>query len=126
MEGFRMANTAAQAYYATSYAFNNSTTSTITLIVWQQLSLHLENFQLPMSAEELGKATGLTQEQLDRMFGQEYYQKYYGFRRFNSLEAWREWAESTGVLYVPALHDPQPAEHAAAEPEDDEAEGAEA
>lgn len=119
-----MADAAAKAYYTTSYSFNNSTTSTITLMVWQQLSLHMEKYQLPMTAEELGKATGLTQEQLDRMFGQEYYQKYYGFRRFDSLETWREWAESTGVLYVPALHDPKPEEAPAFDEADDEAEEA--
>jgi hypothetical protein len=99
---------AAQAYFTTSYAFNNSTTSTAALMVWRALSLHLEHKFLPMTGDELAADTGLTLDQIENYFGQSYYQKHYGFRRFNTLEEWRTWAENEGIVYVPAKHDPKP------------------
>lgn len=98
----------AQAYYTTSYIFNSSTTSTATLLVWQALSHKLEHHQLPMTGTELMADTGVTEAQLDSMFTQEYYKRHYGFRRFDTVELWRAWAEDTGALYVPAKHDPKP------------------
>jgi hypothetical protein len=126
MEGFRMAEAgkgkkvpAAQAYFTTSYAFNTSTTSTAYLMIWRALSERLEQHQLPMTGAELSKATGLTLEQIESPFSQVYYRRYYGFRRFDTLEDWRAWAEGEGVLYVPALHDPKPV----ADDEDDDLDG---
>lgn len=97
-------------YYTTSYIFNTSTTSTAALMVWQALSNQLEHKHLPMSAEEIMEASGLTLEYIDNLFDQSYYQKHYGFRRFDTLEQFHEWAMAEGVLYNPELHDPKPAE----------------
>ncbi|HLN61130.1 MAG TPA: hypothetical protein VK464_06205 [Symbiobacteriaceae bacterium] len=99
---------AAQAYFTTSYSFNNSTTSTAALMVWRALSHHLETQLLPMTGAELSAASGMSLEQLENVFGQSYYQRFYGFRRFDTLEEWRAWAEETGVVYVPSKHDPKP------------------
>lgn len=104
------------AYYTTSYIFNTSTTSTAALMVWQALSHSLEFKHLPMTGEELAAVSGITEEAVDRLFQQNYYQKYYGFRRFETLEEFQAWAMETGVFYNPALHDAKPEE----EPEDEE------
>ena len=112
----------AQAYFTTSYSFNNSTTSTAALMVWRALSHHLETKLLPMTGEELSAASGMSLEQLENVFGQSYYQRFYGFRRFDTLEEWRSWAEETGVVYVPSKHDPKPEAAADAFDEDEPAE----
>lgn len=112
----------AQAYFATSYAFNNGTTSTANLLIWRALSQHLEERLLPMTGAELMAATALNETQIESAFRQSYYLKYYGFRRFNTLEEWRDWVETEGVIYVPALHDPKPAPEAGDDEVDDEAE----
>lgn len=96
---------AAQAYYSTSYSFGNGTTSTVGLVIWRALSEHLEQHGLPLTGEELAGIAGITPDEIDQIFGQQYYQKFYGFRRFDTLEAWRAWATEVGVLYNPALHD---------------------
>lgn len=101
-------NGGAEAYYSTARTLGTGTTSTITLKIWKLLDDYLVKYGRAMSASELSAATGLTVEQIDQIFAQEYYQKYYGFRRFNSLEEWRQWALETGVLYNPELHKPDP------------------
>lgn len=121
-----MADTAAAtqfagAVYTTARALGTGTTSTVTMHLWRLLSDHLQETQAPMSAEELSEATGLTVEQIEHIFAQVYYQKHYGFRRFDSYEAWKEWAMSSGVLYNPELHDPKPEEEEEL-PEHDEVE----
>ncbi|MBP2018581.1 hypothetical protein J2Z79_001996 [Symbiobacterium terraclitae] len=118
-----MAETAAagrgEAYYSTARTLGTGTTSTVTLQIWRLLDDFLVQHGRAMSATELSEATGLTVEQIDQIFAQEYYQKHYGFRRFNSLEEWRAWALETGVLYNPELHkpDPVPEEEAPAQEE---------
>lgn len=97
-----------QAYYTTSYTLGTGTTNTLTLHIWRGLSSHLSNHHLPMTAEQIMALSGLSQEQIDHIFGQTYYQKHYGFRRFDTLEEWRAWAEDQGVVYVPSKHDPKP------------------
>lgn len=104
-----------QAYYTTSYTLGTGTTNTLTLHIWRGLSTHLANHHLPMTTEEIMALSGLTQEQVDHLFTQTYYQKHYGFRRFDTLEEWRAWAEEEGVLYVPAKHDPKPEPEAPAD-----------
>lgn len=97
--------TGAQVYYTTSYALGTGTTSTMALQIWRALSDTLTRFGRPMSQAELIAATGVEAERLDVIFSQDYYQKHYGFRRFESLEAWTAWAQESGVLYVPGKHD---------------------
>jgi len=99
----------AEAYYSTARTLGTGTTSTVTMQIWRLLDDFLVRHGRAMSATELSEATGLTVEQIDQIFAQEYYQKYYGFRRFNSLEEWRTWALETGVLYNPELHHADPA-----------------
>lgn len=113
----------ANAYYATSHTFGIGTTSTLGLMIWRALSHHLAEHQRPMSGEELVSVTGAEIAAIDRYFEQNYYQRHYGFRRFDSLEAWQEWALENGVLYNPALHD-LPGEPEADEDEADEDEAA--
>jgi len=116
---------AGEAVYTTSRSLGTGTTSTISMQIWRMLNDHLLEYQKPMGASALSEASGLTIEQLEHIFAQSYYQKHYGFRRFDSLEAWQEWAMSTGVLYNPALHDVQPAAEESAgdeAPEEDDAE----
>lgn len=108
------------AYYTTSYIFNTSTTSTAALEIWRAISQTLEHKQAPMSGEELVAATGLSIEYIDNLFIQSYYQRYYGFRRFDSLEEFQSWAMSSGVLYNPELHDRKPEEVAEDEEDDEE------
>lgn len=108
------------AYYTSSYIFNNSTTSTAALMVWRAVSLELEHKQLPMSLEDLMAASDLSEDYINSLFRQSYYQRYYGFRRFDTIEEFREWATSTGVLYNPELHDPKPGEIEEDLPEADE------
>lgn len=95
---------AAEAVYTTSRALGTGTTSTVTMEIWRMLSEHLLASSEPMNGSELSKVTGLSVEQIDTMFSQDYYQKYYGFRRFNSYAAWKEWAMAEGVLFNPDLH----------------------
>ncbi len=113
------AQAGAQAYFTTSYAPGGGTTSTAALSIWRALSRHLIDHSLPLTGAELSEATGLSVEELERIFSQTYYKRWYGFRRFDTLEEWRSWAMSTGVLYNPELHDRQPEEEPA-EDEDDE------
>lgn len=110
-------NRAAAAVYTTARSLGTGTTSTVTLEIWRMLSDHLQTHEVPLSGAEISGATGLSIDQIDHIFSQTYYQKYYGFRRFNSLAAWKEWAMSSGVLYNPELHDVQPE---AELPEEDE------
>lgn len=121
-----MADTAAETQltgpvYTTARALGTGTTSTVTMHLWRLLSDHLQHNQAPMSADALSAGTGLTVEQIEHIFAQVYYQKHYGFRRFDSYEAWKDWAMSSGVLYNPELHDPKPEEEEELF-EDDEAE----
>lgn len=95
----------ANAYYATSHTFGIGTTSTLGLMIWRALSHHLSEHQQPMTGEKLAEATGAPIENIDNYFRQSYYQRHYGFRRFDSLEEWRTWAMENGVLYNPVLHD---------------------
>lgn len=110
-----MADTAAEArvaeaYYSTSRALGTGTTSTVTMQIWRLLSETLEEHRRPMRASEVAEASGLSLEQIDDIFSQAYYQKHYGFRRFDSYEAWETWAMAEGVLYNPELHDVVPEE----------------
>lgn len=100
----------AEAFYSTSRALGTGTTSTVTMQIWRLLSVTLEEQKKPMSASELAEATGLELAQIDDIFSQAYYQKHYGFRRFDSYAAWESWAMAEGVLYNPELHDVQPEE----------------
>lgn len=108
-----------QAYFTSSYVFGNGTTSTIALLVWKAVSEHLTDTHMPMTGEELSKSSGLTVEQLENMFGQAYYKKYYGFRRFETLPEWNTWAKEHELFFVPGVHDVPQVESA---PEPDEAE----
>ncbi|MFZ5818179.1 MAG: hypothetical protein ACOY93_23245 [Bacillota bacterium] len=119
------ANRAAEAYYTTARALGTGTTSTATMEIWQLLSEHLVQYGKPMSGSELSQATGLSIEQIEHIFSQTYYQKHYGFRRFDTYEAWEQWALSEGVLYNPELHDPKPVAEPAGEAEAEEPEDAE-
>ncbi len=108
-----MAETAAEirageAVYTTSRALGTGTTSTMTMQIWRLLTDHLLEYQKPVGATALGEATGLSLEEIEHIFAQAYYQKYYGFRRFDSYQAWEEWAMTSGALYNPELHDVQP------------------
>ena len=96
-----------EAYYATARTLGTGTTSSPTMKIWRVMDDYLVKYGRAVSASELARETGLTVEQIDDIFNQEYYQKYYGFRRFNSLEEWRAWAMETGVLYNPELHRPE-------------------
>lgn len=98
------------AYYTSSYIFNNSTTSTAALMIWRAISSTMEHKQAPMTGDEVVEATGLSIEYIDSLFIQSYYQRFYGFRRFETLEEFQTWAMSTGVLYNPELHDRKPEE----------------
>jgi hypothetical protein len=113
-----------QVYYSTSYAIGSGTTSTLALVIWRALSHHLQEYQKPMTAEQLAVETGLSSEQIDALFGQTYYQRHYGYRRFNSLEEWQTWAMETGVLYNPAIHDLPEEEPIEAEDDEEEEEAA--
>jgi hypothetical protein len=97
-----------KAYYTTSYRFGTSTTSTAALMVWKTLTTHLAERILPMTGKDLAEQTGVPIEQIASVFSQAYYQRHYGFRRFETLKAWESWAKQSGVLYVPELHDPKP------------------
>lgn len=110
-----------EAYYSTSRTLGTGTTSTITLQLWQLLNEHLLNHQSAMSGSALAEATGLTLQEIDGMFAQEYYQKHYGLRRFDSFQAWQDWALENGILYNPEIHDlPAEDETTEAEVEEDE------
>lgn len=99
-----MARPTEEAYFTTSYVFNNGTTSTLTLMVWKTMSEYLETHHLPMSGADLMKATGASAEQLEDMFRQPYYRRYYGFRRFDTLDEWTAWAEQEDLLFDPERH----------------------
>lgn len=99
-----------EAYYATARTLGTGTTSSAVMMIWRVMDDYLVKHGRAVSASELSQETGLTVEQIDEIFAQEYYQKHYGFRRFDSLEAWRAWALETGVLYNPELHRPDPEE----------------
>jgi hypothetical protein len=88
-------------------------------MIWREISNSLEFKQAPVSLEALMAATNLSEDYINNLFGQSYYQRYYGFRRFDTLEAFKEWATSTGVLYNPALHD-RKVEQPAANDDDEE------
>lgn len=109
-----------QAFFTSSYVFGNGTTSTIALLVWKAVSDHVTDKHLPMTGEQLAKSSGLTVEQLENMFGQAYYKKYYGFRRFESLAKWQTWAKEHDVFFVPGVHDVPQTD---AEPAPDDAAG---
>lgn len=104
----------AEKYYSTSRVLRTGTTSTLALMIWKVLSDSLELRNLPVTGTELAAKVGQTQEQLDVLFDSAYYQKHYGFARFNSIPEWEAWAKSTGVLYNPELHDPKVEEPAEA------------
>jgi hypothetical protein len=110
-----------QAFFTSSYVFGNGTTSTIALLVWKAVSDCVNDKNMPMTGEELSKSSGLTVEQLENMFSQAYYKKYYGFRRFETLAQWESWAKEHEVFFVPGVHDVPEAD---AEPDlnDEEAE----
>lgn len=99
-----MARPTEEAYFTTSYVFNNGTTSTITLMVWKAMSEYLETKHLPMTGAQLMEATGISPEQLEEMFRQPYYHRYYGFRRFDTMDEWEAWAREVGLLYDPEQH----------------------
>jgi len=114
---------AAQAYYTTSYTFGTGTTSTAALMMWRALSHELETKGLPMTGVDLAVVSGLTPDQIARYFVQTYYQRYYGFRRFDTLEEFDAWAKESGVLYVPgAVPEVDEDEEEYEEDDDDEAE----
>ncbi|MGE5672437.1 MAG: hypothetical protein ACM3XM_00925 [Mycobacterium leprae] len=100
-----------QVCYSTSHAFYSGTTSTIALRVWKSVTDHLLNNQEPVTAAQLGEELGLTPEQVENMFGQAYYQKFYGFKRFNNRAEWEAWALEAGVL----ASEEEPVEEAPAE-----------
>lgn len=95
---------AAEAYFSTSRSLGTGTTSTITMQIWRLVTETLIESGRPMTGAEIAQATGITPEQVGDIFAQDYYQKYYGFRRFESLEEWRTWALAEGVLFNPELH----------------------
>jgi hypothetical protein len=111
----------AEKYYSTSRVLRTGTTSTLALQVWKALSDALVLRESPMTGTELAAAVGQTPEAIDALFDSVYYQKHYGFARFDSYEAWRSHFMETGVLYNPALHDPKPAQEAAAAPAESQA-----
>lgn len=94
-----------QAYFTSSYVFGNGTTSTVALKVWQALSEQLAMHQRPATGEGLCQQTGLTPEQIEDLFSHQYYQKHYGFRRFDTLAHWEAWAKEQGILFIPGVHD---------------------
>lgn len=94
-----------QAYYTTANALGTGTTSTQAMMVWRALNDHLLHNLAPMTGAELAAVTVLPMEMIAGMFNQEYYLRAYGFRRFETLDAWRAWAEDYGLLYVPGKHD---------------------
>jgi hypothetical protein len=105
----------AENYYSTSRVLRTGTTSTLALLIWKLLSDKLELQNEPVSGAEMATKIGHPIEQLDLLFDSTYYQKHYGFVRFNSPAEWQVWAKGTGVLYNPELHDPkveEPAETA--------------
>lgn len=113
------------AYYTTSYALGTGTTNTIALELWRALNEHLLAHQLPMSGEDLSQATGLSLQKIEGMFKQKYYERSYGFRRFETIDEWRAWAEETDLLFIPGVHDVQTFDEepdAAAEDEDGDTE----
>ncbi len=103
-------NLGSEPYYATARVLGTGTTSSPTMKIWRVMDEYLTKYGRAVSASELSRETGLSIEEIDEIFAQEYYQKHYGFRRFNSLEEWRAWALETGVLYNPELHRPDPGE----------------
>lgn len=110
------------AYYTSSYIFNNSTTSTAALMIWRAVSTAFEVKQEPVAGEELAAVAGMRVEELDAIFRQSYYQKYYGFKRFETIEEFRQWALSTGAFYNPDLHAPRYEEPADEEFDDEDEE----
>jgi hypothetical protein len=93
--------------------------------VWRLVTEALTESGRPLTGAEIAQATGITPEQVDDMFAQDYYQKFYGFRRFDSLQEWREWALAEGILFNPELHSTVDEEEDA-EPEDGDETGEEA
>lgn len=114
------------AYYTTSYTFASATTSTAALQVWRSLSNHLARYHQPMSGEQLTRETGVPMAQISSIFSQAYYQRHYGFRRFDSVAQWERWAREHGLVYIPELHDPRGDDDAVEDDMPDEAEDAEA
>jgi len=80
------------------------------MIIWKLLTEHLIQTGQPMSQAELVEKTHLSPEEIEVIFGQEYYQKHYGFRRFETLEEFERWAKEEGVLFDPERHAPAPEE----------------
>ncbi|HLO04775.1 MAG TPA: hypothetical protein VK191_16840 [Symbiobacteriaceae bacterium] len=106
----------AEKYYSTSRVLRTGTTSTLALMIWKVLSDALELQNEPVTGTEMAAKIGLPLEQLDVLFSSTYYQKHYGFARFDSRADWESWAKGTGVLFNPELHTPkaeEPAEAAA-------------
>jgi len=98
----------AEAYFSTTYVLGTGSTSTPVLRVWRTLNRFLVDHRLPMTGQQLADATGLSLEEIEQMFNQVYYQRSYGFRRYDSLAEWEQFAAETGLLYIPELHDPKP------------------
>lgn len=110
-----MATTSANAgaagpFYVTTRVLSTGTTSTPTMLIWKLLTEHLTQTGKAMSQAELAEKTHLTPEEIESIFRQEYYQKHYGFRRFESEEEFERWAKEEGVLYDPERHAPAPEE----------------
>lgn len=111
-------NRTGERYYTTVRSLGTGTTSTAALMVWRLVTEYMLEHRQPMSGAQVAEATGMTLAEVDELFTGEYYQKYYGFRRFESLKEWRAWAEEHDVLYVPGKHD-APVEEEQAETEGD-------
>lgn len=97
-------------FYVTRRVLSTGTTTTPTMHVWKLLTDHLLNTGKPMSQAELVAKTHLSPEEIETIFRQEYYQKYYGFRRFETMEEYEQWVREEGVLYDPEKHAPAPEE----------------
>ncbi len=92
------------AYFTTSYSFDATSTSSLPMLVWRMLSQHLLHHQKPMTGEELAEAVGVDVERIEQLFATEYYQKYYGFRRFETMEEFEAWAREGDILFDPEKH----------------------
>jgi len=89
-------------YYTTAFELRTASTSTPALMVWHALSKHLAHHKQPMTAAELSTASGVAPKRLEVVFGQVYYKKWYGFRRFDSLAEFQTWADDNGIFHIPA------------------------
>lgn len=89
-------------YYTTASELRTASTSTPALMIWHALSRHLSHHKLPMTAAELTAASGVPEQRLEVVFGQTYYKRWYGFRRFASLSEFQTWADDNGIFHIPA------------------------